>query len=304
MNTKYFEYCLKIAELQSINKAASALYLSQPYLSGCLKSLESELGFSVFSRSSSGIVPTPKGQIFLRLCREIVGKLEEIQQLADRVEEPPLSLASLPLSYVMNIFLDFTHTHPLTLPDTLTEYASPLQLFTSVGSGKYRMALVLIDSISREKTNRQLAQLKLHSFPIVPEAPYYVAFPHDHPFSGCREITLEDLMQHPMVYYMIPRDDLMQFLGIFRMSAPPANSIAATNRGQYFDAMSSGHYYAIMSCWRFQFHPELQYVPITHVQYAVTLNCVHREGYKLNSRERLFLQTLHDRMLSDPEARL
>lgn len=302
MNTKYFEYCLKIAELQSINKAASALYLSQPYLSGCLKSLESELGFSVFSRSSSGIVPTPKGQIFLRLCREIVGKLEEIQQLADRVEEPPLSLASLPLSYVMNIFLDFTRTHSLTLPDTLTEYTSPLQLFTSVGSGKYRMALVLIDSISREKTNRQLAQLKLRSFPIVPEAPYYVAFPHDHPFSGRREITLEDLMQHPMVYYMIPRDDLMQFLGIFRMSAPPANSIAATNRGQYFDAMSSGHYYAIMSCWRFQFHPELQYVPITHVQYAVTLNCVHREGYRLSSRERLFLQTLRDQMLSDPEA--
>lgn len=302
MNTKYLEYCLKIAELQSINKAASALYLSQPYLSGCLKSLESELGFSVFSRSSSGIVPTPKGQIFLRLCREIVGKLEEIRQLADRVEEPPLSLASLPLSYVMNIFLDFMRIHPLTLPDTLTEYTSPNQLFATVSSGKHRMALVLMDSISQEKTDQQLARLNLYSFPILPEAPYYVAFPHGHPFDGRRELKLEDLMAHPMVYYMIPRDSLTQFLGVFQMSAPPAGSMAATNRGQYFDAMSSGHYYAIMSCWRFQFHPELQYVPITHVRYSVTLNCVHRKDYKLNSRERLFLQTLRDQMLSVPEA--
>lgn len=301
MNTKYFEYCLKIAELQSINKAASALYLSQPYLSGCLKSLESELGFSVFSRSSSGIVPTPKGLIFLRLCREIVGKLEETQQLADRVEEPPLSISSLPLSYVMNIFLDFMRIHPLSLPDTLTEYTSPNQLFTSVSSGKHRMALVLMDSISREKTSQQLAHLKLHSFPILPEAPYYVAFPHGHPFDGRRELNLADLMAHPMVYYMIPRDSLAQFLGIFQMDAPPAGSMAATNRGQYFDAMSSGHYYAIMSCWRFQFHPELQYVPITHVHYTVTLDCIHREGYRLSGRERLFLQTLRNQMLSEPE---
>lgn len=45
----------------SINRAAQALYVSQPYLSGVIKSVEEELGFPVFRRTSTGVEPTELG---------------------------------------------------------------------------------------------------------------------------------------------------------------------------------------------------------------------------------------------------
>lgn len=61
MNLNHLEYLITVAENGSINRAAQALYVSQPYLSGVIKSVEEELGFPVFRRSSTGVEPTELG---------------------------------------------------------------------------------------------------------------------------------------------------------------------------------------------------------------------------------------------------
>ena len=58
MNLNHLEYLITVAENGSINRAAQALYVSQPYLSGVIKSVEEELGFPVFMLTSTGVEPT------------------------------------------------------------------------------------------------------------------------------------------------------------------------------------------------------------------------------------------------------
>lgn len=46
-----YQYVAKVAELQSISKAAAKLFISQPALTRIILNIETELGTALFNRS-------------------------------------------------------------------------------------------------------------------------------------------------------------------------------------------------------------------------------------------------------------
>lgn len=83
MKLEYIEYVAQIERCHSINKAAKALYFSQPFLSGVLKQLEEELGYDIFVRNNQGVVLTDEGKEFLRLgkqVQELICRMENISR--------------------------------------------------------------------------------------------------------------------------------------------------------------------------------------------------------------------------------
>ena len=60
----------QVAEVRSLTKASKALHLSQPAVSKHIKLLEEELRVPLFVRSSSGVVLTDAGTIFLKHVQE------------------------------------------------------------------------------------------------------------------------------------------------------------------------------------------------------------------------------------------
>lgn len=61
-NIKLF---VEVSKSKSISEAAKRLYISQQTLSSAIRNLEEELGISLFSRSSSGVMITEEGSDFL-----------------------------------------------------------------------------------------------------------------------------------------------------------------------------------------------------------------------------------------------
>lgn len=81
MNTILLQYALEVEKTGSITQAAHNLYMDQPNLSKAIKSLEESLGAPVFKRSPKGMVPTPKGKLFLEYARTILAQLEEMEAI-------------------------------------------------------------------------------------------------------------------------------------------------------------------------------------------------------------------------------
>ena len=79
MNFRQLEYVVEVNRCGSINRAAQALFISQPALSSAIRELESELGFPVFVRSSKGIVCTAEGKHFLASAQQILRQVSEIR---------------------------------------------------------------------------------------------------------------------------------------------------------------------------------------------------------------------------------
>lgn len=63
MNLEYLQSFYMTVKYNSISKAAQMLHLTQPGLSGQLKSLENELGVSLLNRSNKGVELTEEGKV-------------------------------------------------------------------------------------------------------------------------------------------------------------------------------------------------------------------------------------------------
>lgn len=62
--------------------AARSLYIAQPALSRAIRDLERELGMTLFARSGRGVVVTAQGRRVVKLAREALDAVAEIEALA------------------------------------------------------------------------------------------------------------------------------------------------------------------------------------------------------------------------------
>jgi DNA-binding transcriptional LysR family regulator len=71
VENKSMQYVVAIERHQSITKAAAEMYISQPSLSKFLKSLEDRLGFKIFNRLGSHLMPTLEGEVYIEYAKRI-----------------------------------------------------------------------------------------------------------------------------------------------------------------------------------------------------------------------------------------
>jgi DNA-binding transcriptional LysR family regulator len=100
---------VKIAELESISKAARALDMSISTVSRKLSALESNLGISLVRRTTRSVILTSEGREFFNRCVEPLTKLLEAEQaLVQRQKKTEGTLAvSVPMILSQGPFLDF-----------------------------------------------------------------------------------------------------------------------------------------------------------------------------------------------------
>jgi DNA-binding transcriptional LysR family regulator len=68
-----------LAEHRSFVRAAAALHISQPALSRSIQAVEREFGTSLFVRSSSGVIPTDMGRLYIERARDLLRMADDLQ---------------------------------------------------------------------------------------------------------------------------------------------------------------------------------------------------------------------------------
>lgn len=86
METNLLRAFITVAELGSLTKSANLLHLSQPAVSGQLKSLEEYLTLKLFERTSAGMRLTKAGQELLPKARSVLAANNELRNVAKQLE--------------------------------------------------------------------------------------------------------------------------------------------------------------------------------------------------------------------------
>jgi len=107
-----------VAELRSLTKASKALHLSQPAVTKHIKLLEEELQLPLFIRSSSGVVLTDAGAVFLQHVqkteKERASVLQQLQAPVGKLMGNLRLGSSMTITsyYLPEILLRFKARHP------------------------------------------------------------------------------------------------------------------------------------------------------------------------------------------------
>lgn len=145
MNTQHFKYAIEVEKTRSITKAAENLFMGQPNLSKSIKELEDSLGFSIFKRTSKGVIPTQKGSEFLVYAQNILDQLEKMDEISNPVNEDMQKFSiSIPRgSYIAKGFtnfiksLDMNHTIKVNIQET-----NSMQAISNIASGKFNLGII------------------------------------------------------------------------------------------------------------------------------------------------------------------
>ena len=76
INYEYYRVFYYAAKCGNLTKAAALLQNSQPNLTRAIKTLEAELGCTLFSRTNRGLILTPEGEALYRHIRVAFAEIE------------------------------------------------------------------------------------------------------------------------------------------------------------------------------------------------------------------------------------
>jgi len=188
---RQLRYFVAVAEERNLTRAAARLHITQQSLSQQIRTLEAQLGVTLFERSRRGVALTNVGAVLLREARPVLAQAEravETVRRAARGEQGELRvgfLASVANYFMPPVVRAFRERHPgVTLH---TEDLTIAALVAGLREGTLDAGLSrppLVDDLATEVVLRE---------------PVAAVLPEGHPLADRTELTLADLADEPWV---------------------------------------------------------------------------------------------------------
>lgn len=193
MNMENLECFLLVAENLSFARAAKALHISQPAVTKQIRSLEQELGISLFIRNTRHVQLTPGGEAFYEDAREIVLKTQMAVSRAQRQgaarEILHIGVSASPvLFYLQKTLKVFHERYPAVRMDIeCLDYRRILNLFL-----ENRLDVLFY---YRENLPKEYAV----SFTELKKDRACCLLPEGHPLTQKEEVELDELKDAPII---------------------------------------------------------------------------------------------------------
>ncbi len=192
MDLKTLEAFCRIVELRSFTRAAEAVSLTQPTVSGHIKELEAELGLPLLDRAGRSVSPTRAGEILYGYARRILGLRMEAQQAIGAHKgglagDLALGGSSIPGAYILPpLIAAFKHKHPESV--VTLHVRDSREIVRGVGDGTYEVGMVGARFEEGRVRYDRYTQDEL-----------VLAVPRSHPWADRGSVRLRDLIGQPII---------------------------------------------------------------------------------------------------------
>lgn len=184
MELRQIQYFLQLYKDCNISKSSQALFISQQGLSKSVSKLETELGFPLFRRSSSGVIPTESAHKLYGYFKKVQDSFCELEREIAHVRQERILKIIAPHGFALATDTnDFTEYGRL-YPEAATRYVeeSREKAIQDLAEGKGDIAFMMAP-IPDEFQSHQ----------IVGREPLYAVLNRNHFLADRERITISDL---------------------------------------------------------------------------------------------------------------
>lgn len=303
LNIQTLRYISAVAQTGSINRAGQQLYVSHSTISRAIKELENEIGITLFSRTSKGVLPTTAGSEFIRRARNLIANVDSLESLyfeQSSVIKDTLLIATQRYTAVTNAFMKYYKTYCLG-----SEYLN-LVLLEDTTDHIIRMitdhtcSLGILHYTSDQETEfferLKFMGLEWH---IMEDSPISIQIRRGHPLAGCSCVTVSMLKDYPHITYVdedVTNINYCSDISHFS-SSDYKKRIVVQDRGTMRQMVNNTDgYYIGCDATRMNFYSETDpvYVHISDVSFTLKTVWIKRSTHDLTKAEEHFIGILSD----------
>ena len=302
MTFSHLECAIEIARCGSMNRAAANLTVSQPYLSGIIKTLEDELGYEIFIRTKTGIDLTENGREFISRARVIMEELKAINEIG-RHRSRGLRIAAYYSTFFMRRFLNFRAESDDDADDVFREMGN-YEIMDAVVNRESSLGIIVFPGEKREKYFEKLRELGLAHYLLYDFVRLYAVVSERHPLAFRHSVTISEMRTYPYVAYA--DESSQSFLATHIGLTEHNRVLRVSDRAGFNDAIRSGNYLSVLS------NPVLEgksakpvsagiealmedgfvILPISDAELYLEAHYITSRGYRLTDREQAFIKYL------------
>ncbi len=235
MNMQLFRYAVEVDRCGSISQAAEKLMMGQPNLSKAIRELETQLGVSVFRRTSRGVQSTPEGEEFLRYARSIVSQVERVEDIfgGNRQTGLRFRLSSMPSMYVSEAFASFCAQNAQEQTEKYTDLAlletQRMNVIENVSVGESDLGVLRCRMDEETTLQNLLKRCKLEAMPLWLYE-LRIMMSERHPLAQEKHITQKMLAAYPRVMTEVRPTEQDYLYEAELTAAPEGQRIIASGR--------------------------------------------------------------------------
>jgi DNA-binding transcriptional LysR family regulator len=304
MNTEYLRYVLAIDEHQSINKAAKALYISQPTLYRILQTIEDDAGFTIFRRTNRGVETTDAGKTFIRRVRHMLAEIDQIQKDYFEHDDLPedtvkLIIGSHRSSPALDAFIRYYKLRCLDAQSVNLAIQEGMADSIIEGVNKGVLDLGVISYVSI-KENEILSKCKQYNIccNLLDDSPLCMQVSIDHPLASKTHVETSDLK--PYLHITFSDEDLSGINYCSNIHAFDWRSqnkrILTNSRGALRSLIlnSDGYYLGNNAQCELLGLENSVSIPVLDYPYTVKTAYIYRNERKVTEEERIYMKLLRE----------
>ena len=202
MTLQQLKYAVSIAESKSMNKAAGALFISQPSLSAAIRDLENEIGIELFIRSNRGIVITAEGKEFLAYARQTVEqyRLIEDRYLDKKNQKKKFSVSMQHYSFAVQAFIEMAKQFGMDQYEFAVYETKTSEVIENVKYQKSELGILYLNDFNQKFLQKIFLDHELEFVELF-QCPIYVYLWKGNPLANKKEIDFEDLREYPCLSF-------------------------------------------------------------------------------------------------------
>ncbi|MGG0509448.1 LysR family transcriptional regulator [Priestia megaterium] len=240
MTFQQFRYIVEIAKHNSISKAASALYVTQPSISKSVRDLEDELGITILDRTNKGVVFTKEGTELLFYAKMMLEQMESVVYHFNKEKKADLmkfSISSQHYSFAIEAvakLMDYLteRKYELTLREGMTT-----DVIEDVYAGRSICGILSLTDLNKSFFERYFTSKSLLFTPLA-SMKQHVFLRKEHPLAHLTSIALEQLRNYPYLTYQ--QDDVLLHFAEEAINVHTINKLVyVKDRGAMNDLLSN-----------------------------------------------------------------